>query len=110
MMKGKRGSTGGWFILASLVYFIVVFIILSFTPQSLRVNATSGTVNNTIPQFNQTADSDSAFRESTSVLGMFLDLASFNIDGIHPLLSLLAVYLPVTMLLVGIILVLRGGS
>lgn len=99
-----NANTGIGLVIGVLVYFALLFVFFSQTPPELVYgHSMSGVQFNTPGSVNSTITS-----EDVSALQIFAEFSSFRIEGIPGWLTIIAVYVPIIMLLVGIYGLVRG--
>lgn len=110
MTGNKKGFSSLSLLIGVAIYFTLVGLVFSFFPASLSdYTVTTTTVNNTI-FLNQTGEDSGNFgvEETFGFLDFMYGLATFSLHGFPAWVSVLFVYIPVLILVVGIVGLLRG--
>ena len=98
-------TTGLKLTIVSSVYIIVVFILFAYIPTSSFV-VDGGTIISIDSSFDATLSYDDV--ENAGLLDILGGLMTFSIDGLPWWVSILAVYLPLILLSMGIFGLIRG--
>lgn len=102
---GDNMTTGLKLVVSSVLYFVAVFIVLTnMNLSSAQVSA--GSLNDLNTTFDPTQGADDV--SNVSVFDIFTGLLVFDVPGLPWWVSLLALYLPILMLLLGIYAIIRG--
>ena len=103
-------TTGLRLVIVSVVYMIMMFIVFSFLPSSTFYISGGSIANINATSINATAGYDNS--QNVDIFDVFKGLYSFGLAGadVPWWLSIIAVYLPIFILVLGVYAIIRGLS